>query len=80
MTGTSSKGTVMLKDSASVNREKRKFIRDLKHALVGLLLSDLGTMVFNAGSETDEWFNDEIAEECIARKEADDRKRKLKLV
>lgn len=79
MTGTSSKGTVMLKDSASVNREKRKFIQDLKHALVGLLLSDLGTMVFNAGSETDEWFNDEIAEECIARKEADDRKRKLKL-
>ncbi|KIW07356.1 uncharacterized protein PV09_02202 [Verruconis gallopava] len=79
MTGTSSKGTVMLKDSASVNREKNKFIQDLKRALVGLLLSDLGTLVFNSGSETDGWFNGEIAEECILRKEADDRERKLKL-
>jgi hypothetical protein len=79
MTGTSSKGTVMLKDSASVNKEKYKFIQDLKQALVGLFLSDFGTLVFNAGSETDDWFNGEIAEECIARKDADDRKRKLKL-
>jgi hypothetical protein len=79
MTGTSSKGTVMLKDSASVNKEKHKFIQDLKQALVGLLLSDLGTLVFNTGSETDEWFNGEIAEECIARKDADDKKRKAKL-
>jgi hypothetical protein len=79
MTGTSSKGTVMLKDSASVNKEKHKFIQDLKQALVGLLLSDLGTLVFNSGSETDTWFNGEIAEECILRKEAEDRKRKAKL-
>jgi hypothetical protein len=79
MTGTSSKGTVMLKDSASVNKEKHKFIQDLKQALIGLLLSDLGTLVFNTGSETDDWFNGEIAEECILRKEADDKKRQLKL-
>ena len=79
MTGLSSKGTVILKNSASVNDEKRNFLIDLKQTLTGLLLSDLGTLVFNSGSETDGWFGGEIGEECIQRREADERRRKMKL-
>jgi hypothetical protein len=79
MTSSSSKGTVMLKNSAAVNDDKRKFLLDLKQTLTGLLLSDLGTLVFNYGSETDAWFSGEIGEECIQRKEAEERRRKQKL-
>jgi len=78
-TSSSSKGTVMLKQSATVNDDKRRFLLDLKQTLTGLLLSDLGTMVFGLGSETDNWFSSELGEECIQRKEQEERKRKMKL-
>ena len=77
-TASSSKGTVMLKQSASVNEEKRRFLLDLKQTLTGLLLSDLGTLVFAGGSETDSWFSGDILEDCIARDE-EDRARKRQL-
>ncbi len=78
-TASSSKGTVMLKQSASVNEEKRRFLLDLKQTLTGLLLSDLGTMVFANGSETDSWFGGEILEDCIQRRDEEERKRKKML-
>lgn len=78
-TASSSKGTVMLKQSASVNEDKRRFLLDLKQALTGLLLSDLGTIVFGSGSETDAWFSGDLGEDCIQRKEEEDRQRRLKM-
>ncbi|KAF1928185.1 uncharacterized protein M421DRAFT_62973 [Didymella exigua CBS 183.55] len=78
-TASSSKGTVMLKQSASVNEEKRRFLLDLKQTLTGLLLSDLGTMVFAAGSETDSWFGGDILEDCIQRRDEEERRRKKQL-
>ncbi|KAF1918642.1 hypothetical protein BDU57DRAFT_443052 [Ampelomyces quisqualis] len=74
-TASSSKGTVMLKQSSSVNEDKRRFMLDLKQTLTGLLLSDLGAMVFANGSETDSWFGGELLEDCIQR---DEEKRKRK--
>ncbi|KAJ4373489.1 hypothetical protein N0V86_007629 [Didymella sp. IMI 355093] len=78
-TASSSKGTVMLKQSASVNEEKRHFLLSLKQTLTGLLLSDLGTMVFANGSETDSWFGGDILEDCIQRRDEEERKRKKQL-
>ncbi|KAG9199989.1 hypothetical protein G6514_007692 [Epicoccum nigrum] len=78
-TASSSKGTVMLKQSASVNEEKRRFLLDLKQTLTGLLLSDLGTMVFASGSETDSWFSGDILEDCIQRRDEEERARKRQL-
>lgn len=78
-TSSSSRGTVMLKNSSAVNEDKRKFLLDLKQILTGLLLSDLGTRLFWSGSETDAWFSGDLGEECIQRKEADERRRKQKL-
>jgi hypothetical protein len=78
-TASSSKGTVMLKQSATVNEDKRRFLLDLKQALTGLLLSDLGTIVFGPGSETDAWFSGDLAEDCIQRREEEDRQRKSRL-
>ena len=78
-TASSSKGTVMLKQSASVNEDKRRFLLDLKQAVTGLLLSDLGTTVFGIGSETDTWFSGDLGEDCIQRREEEDRERKKKL-
>ncbi|KAF2455719.1 hypothetical protein BDY21DRAFT_307227 [Lineolata rhizophorae] len=78
-TASSSRGTVMLKNSESVNEDKRKFLLDLKQTVTGLLLSDLGTQVFGAGSETDAWFGGDLGEECIQRKEDEDRRRRRSL-
>ncbi|KAF2021231.1 hypothetical protein BU24DRAFT_404267 [Aaosphaeria arxii CBS 175.79] len=78
-TASSSKGTVMLKQSASVNEDKHRFLLDLKQAVTGLLLSDLGTMVFGHGSETDNWFSGDLGEDCIQRREEEDRHRKKQL-
>ncbi|KAF1996961.1 hypothetical protein P154DRAFT_471660 [Amniculicola lignicola CBS 123094] len=78
-TASSSKGTVMLKQSASVNEDKRRFLLDLKQTLTGLLLSDLGTMVFGHGSETDAWFSGDLGEDCLQRKEEEERHRKRQL-
>lgn len=78
-TASSSKGTVMLKQSASVNEDKRRFMLDLKQTLTGLLLSDLGAMVFANGSETDSWFGGDVLEDCIQRRDDEERKRKKQL-
>lgn len=75
-TASSSKGTVMLKQSITVNQDKRRFLLDLKQALIGLLLSDLGTTVFSAGSETDSWFSGDLLEDCIQRKRDQDRRKR----
>ncbi|ORX96227.1 hypothetical protein BCR34DRAFT_184775 [Clohesyomyces aquaticus] len=78
-TSSSSKGTVMLKQTANVNEDKRRFLLDLKQTLTGLLLSDLGTMVFAHGSETDAWFSGDLGEDCLHRKEEEERLRKRQL-
>lgn len=78
-TASSSKGTVMLKQSATVNEDKRRFMLDLKQTLTGLLLSDLGAMVFANGSETDSWFCGDLLEDCIQRRDEEERKRKKQL-
>jgi hypothetical protein len=78
-TASSSKGTVMLKQSATVNEDKRRFLLDLKQTLTGLLLSDLGCMVFGHGSETDAWFSGDLGEDILQRKEDEDRRRKKQL-
>ncbi|KAI9685045.1 MAG: hypothetical protein M1822_005437 [Bathelium mastoideum] len=75
-TASSGSGTVMLRNSAAVSDDKRRFLLDLKQTVTGLLLSDLGTNVFGAGSETDAWFSGELGEECLQRKEAEDRRKK----
>jgi hypothetical protein len=67
------------KTPAALADEKRRFLLDLKRTLTGLLLSDLGMLVFNTGSETDAWFSEGIVDDCVKMKEADDRKRKQKL-
>jgi hypothetical protein len=67
----------MLKQSASVNEDKRRFMLDLKQTLTGLLLSDLGAMVFANGSETDSWFGGELLEDCIQRDEEERKRKKL---
>jgi hypothetical protein len=63
----------MLKNTDSVNLDNRRFLFDLKQTLTGLLLSDLGTFVFSRGSETDSWFSGDLGEECMQRKEEQDR-------
>ncbi|EUC46967.1 hypothetical protein COCMIDRAFT_25027 [Bipolaris oryzae ATCC 44560] len=78
-TASSSKGTVMLKQSATVNEDKRRFMLDLKQTLTGLLLSDLGMMVFANGSETDSWFGGDLLDDCIERRDEEERRRKNKL-
>ncbi|KAJ9639977.1 hypothetical protein H2199_006210 [Coniosporium tulheliwenetii] len=62
--------------STTTNDDKRRFLLDLKQTLTSLLLSDLGTLVFGHGSETDAWFSGELGEECIQRKEEEHRRRK----
>ncbi|KAH0559914.1 hypothetical protein GP486_003570 [Trichoglossum hirsutum] len=79
-TASTTNDTVMLKNSESVNQDKRRFLLDLKQALTGLLLSDLGNLVWSRGSETDAWFSGDLGEECLQRKEALDRKRKRALL
>ncbi|KAL7274127.1 hypothetical protein RUND412_002980 [Rhizina undulata] len=76
-TGTSSLGrpktahspTSLSKSTETINKEKKKFLSDLKQSLTGLLLSDLGLEVFSQGSETDAWFSGGLGDDCIQRKE-----------
>ncbi|EDU44128.1 conserved hypothetical protein [Pyrenophora tritici-repentis Pt-1C-BFP] len=50
-----------------------------QRTLTGLLLSDLGTMVFANGSETDSWFGGDILDDCIERRDEEERKRRKQL-
>ncbi|KAI5839590.1 hypothetical protein DFP73DRAFT_483884 [Morchella snyderi] len=61
--------TTLSRSPEAINREKRKFLAELKQSLTGLLLSDLGLEVFSQGSETDAWFSGGLGDECIQRKE-----------
>ncbi|KAK6509755.1 hypothetical protein TWF481_004485 [Arthrobotrys musiformis] len=55
------------------NQEKKAFLSTLKTALIGLLLSDLGLDVWSQGSETDSWFSGGLADECMQRREDQER-------
>lgn len=55
---------------------KRSFLEELKKTLTTLLISDLGTLVFARGSETDFWFSGDLGRECMRRKERRERQDK----
>jgi hypothetical protein len=71
--------TVMLSnpDNASTTA-KQSFLGDLKQTLTSLLISDLGTLVFARGAETDAWFSGDLGQECMERKERQDRRMRKK--
>lgn len=54
----------------SPSRKRDIFLSDLKQELTNLLLSDLGTVLWSQGSETDAWFSGDIAQECMHRSSA----------
>ncbi|PBP23173.1 hypothetical protein BUE80_DR005784, partial [Diplocarpon rosae] len=58
---------------------KQRFLLDLKQTLTSLLISDLGTLVFARGSETDSWFSGSLGQDCIERKERAERKLRRKM-
>lgn len=51
-----------------ISDDKADFLDELRKTLTSLLLSDLGTLVFSRGSETDSWFEN-LGQECINRRE-----------
>ncbi|KFY32017.1 hypothetical protein V493_00609 [Pseudogymnoascus sp. VKM F-4281 (FW-2241)] len=57
---------------------KQTFLIELKQTLTALLISDLGSLVFSRGSETDSWFSGDLGQECMDRKARKDRKAKRK--
>jgi len=72
-TASSTNETVMLKEERA-SQSKQRFLIDLKQTLTSLLLSDLGTLVFSRGSETDSWFAGDLGQDCMERRERADRK------
>lgn len=72
-TSSSTNETVMLKEERA-SQAKQRFLTDLKQTLTSLLLSDLGTLVFARGSETDSWFAGDLGQDCMERRERVDRK------
>jgi hypothetical protein len=58
---------------------KQRFLLDLKQTLTSLLLSDLGTLVFARGSETDSWFSGSVGEDCMERRERAEKKARRKI-
>jgi hypothetical protein len=81
--GTSSSTNETLKSSDGANADKQRFLLDLKQTLTSLLISDLGTLVFAKGSETDAWFSGDLGEECIERQERKEkvtRKKKKRVI
>ncbi|KAI9822419.1 MAG: hypothetical protein M1827_000138 [Pycnora praestabilis] len=75
-TANTANDTVLLRQAENSNIDKRRFLGDLKSTLTGLLLSDLGSIVWSRGCETDAWFSGDLGEECLQRKEEERRKRK----
>ncbi|KAG4430156.1 hypothetical protein IFR05_014366 [Cadophora sp. M221] len=74
--GTSSSSmneTVTMKEERA-SLAKQRFLTDLKQTLTSLLISDLGTLVFARGSETDSWFSGSLGDDCVERKERAERK------
>lgn len=76
-TSSSTNETVLGKEDR-LGQEKQRFLSDLKQTLTSLLISDLGTLVFSRGSETDSWFSGELGQDCIERKERAERKLRRK--
>ncbi|KAI1443000.1 hypothetical protein F5Y02DRAFT_420438 [Annulohypoxylon stygium] len=52
---------------------KQHFLTELRQTLTSLLLSELGSLVFSSGSETDSWFGG-LGQECIERRDEAERK------
>lgn len=78
-TASTTNETVMLSNQDSTNAlAKQEFLADLKRTLTSLLISDLGTLVFARGSETDAWFSGELGQDCMERKERQDRRQRRK--
>lgn len=77
-TASSTNETVTLKeDGASLS--KQHFLSDLKQTLTSLLISDLGTLVFARGSETDTWFSSDLGNDCMEKREQRERKIRKKV-
>jgi hypothetical protein len=76
-TASSTSETVMMKEE-QVTLTRQRFLDDLKQTLTSLLISDLGTLVFARGSETDSWFSGSLGQDCMERKERVDRKARRK--
>ncbi len=76
--GTSSTGNDTVMDTVpdSDVPSKLVFLTELKQTLNALLLSDLGSLVFSRGSETDSWFSGELGQDCMDRKAGKDKKEK----
>lgn len=51
----------------NTRRKKGTFLLDLKQQLTSLLLSDLGTVLWCRGSETDAWFSGDLGRDCMLR-------------
>jgi hypothetical protein len=74
--GTSSSSmneTVMLREERAI-QARQCFLSDLKQTITSLLVSDLGTLVFAQGSETDSWFSGSLGQDCMDRREQAERK------
>ena len=72
-TASSTSETVMMKEEQA-GLARQRFLIDLKQTLTSLLISDLGTLVFARGSETDAWFSGSLGQDCMERKDRVDRK------
>ncbi len=77
-TSSSTNETVMLREERA-SQAKQRFLTDLKQTLTSLLISDLGTLVFARGSETDSWFSGSIGQDCMERRERAERKARRKV-
>jgi hypothetical protein len=79
--GTSSTTNETVIETSSENKNvqtKQSFLADLKQTLTALLISDLGTLVFARGSETDSWFSGSLGADCLERRERQEKKSKKK--
>jgi hypothetical protein len=76
-TSSSTNETVMMREERA-SLAKQRFLLDLKQTLTSLLVSDLGTLVFARGSETDSWFSGTLGDDCIERRERAEKKARRK--
>lgn len=66
-TAPSSNGRNASEVVGNTRRKKGAFLRALKQQLTSLLLSDLGTVLWCRGSETDAWFSGDLGRDCMLR-------------
>ena len=76
-TASSTSETWLMREERA-NVAKQRFLSDLKQILTSLLVSDLGTLVFSRGSETDSWFSGEMGQDCLDKKARIERRAKKK--